>query len=68
MTNTALLRNKINESGYKISFVAKQVGITYQGLLKKINNETEFKANEIQALCNLLKICMEEKEKIFFAQ
>ena len=44
MTNTALLREKIDESGYKIRFVAKKIGITYQGFLKKINNESEFKA------------------------
>ena len=56
MTNTALLRKKIDESGYKLRFIAKQIGITYQGFLKKINNETEFKAKEIMILCDLLKI------------
>ena len=50
MTNTALLRKKIDESGYKLRFIAKQIGITYQGFLKKINNETEFKAKEIMIL------------------
>lgn len=67
MTNTELLRSKIDESGYKLRFIAKQIGITYQGFLKKINNETEFKATEIQILCDLLNISLQEKEVIFFA-
>lgn len=67
MTNTVLLRQKIDESGYKLHFIAKRIGITYQGFLKKINNETEFKATEIQVLCDLLKIDIREKEAIFFA-
>lgn len=66
MTNTALLRKKIDESGYKLRFIAKQIGITYQGFLKKINNESEFKAKEIMILCDLLKIDIQEKELIFF--
>ncbi len=66
MTNTALLRKKIDESGYKLRFIAKQIGITYQGFLKKINNETEFKVKEIMILCDLLKIDIQEKELIFF--
>lgn len=60
MTNTALLREKIDESGYKIRFVAKKIGITYQGFLKKINNESEFKASEIQGLKELLNLTDEE--------
>lgn len=66
MTNTALLREKIDESGYKLRFVAKKIGITYQGFLKKINNESEFKASEIQGLKELLNLTDEERDKIFF--
>ncbi len=66
MTNAKILRKKIDESGYKMLFVAKQIGLTYQGFLKKINNETEFKANEIQGLCILLNLSLDEKETIFF--
>ncbi len=68
MTNTKLLRSYIGKSGYKLVFIAKQLDITYAGLLKKINNETEFKASEIQILCDLLNISLEDREKIFFAQ
>ena len=47
MTNTELLREKIDQSGYKLRFIAKKIGITYQGLLNKINNRSEFRANEM---------------------
>lgn len=68
MTDTKALREKIDDSGYKLRFIAKKLGITYQGFLNKINNESEFKATEIQTLCNLLSIDIQEKEQIFFAQ
>lgn len=69
MTNTNLLIQKINDSGYKRSYIAKAIGLkSAYGLSKKINNETEFKASEINALCEILKIdSAEEKEAIFFA-
>jgi hypothetical protein len=67
MTNTELLRKKIDDSGYKLTFIAKQLGITYQGFLKKTNNETEFKATEIQILKTLLNLTDDERDCIFFA-
>lgn len=66
MTNTNLLRKKLDESGYKLRFIARQLGITYQGFLKKINNETEFKASEIQSLKEILNLTDEERDMIFF--
>lgn len=68
MTNTTLLNERIERSGYKRSYIAKALGLSAYGLAKKIQNETEFKASEINALCGLLKIeSPEEKEAIFFA-
>lgn len=69
MTNTELLEQKIDASGYKKSYIAKAIGLKSTfGLSKKIRNETEFKATEINALCELLNIdTLEEKELIFFA-
>ncbi|MBQ8697931.1 MAG: hypothetical protein IJ521_02885, partial [Schwartzia sp.] len=58
---------KIDESGLKIYFIAKKIGISYQGLLNKMRNESEFKASEIQALSEILRLSAEEKMKIFFA-
>ena len=66
MTDTIALREKIKESGYKLVFIANKIGLTYQGFLKKLNNDSEFKANEIQGLCDLLRIDTGGKEAIFF--
>lgn len=68
MTNEMLLRKKIEESGLKLCFIASKVGITYQALLNKMNNKSEFRAGEIQALCDLLGIGPQDKEDIFFAR
>lgn len=67
MTDTKLLREKIEESGYKIAFVAQSCGLSYQGLLNKINNKTEFTASEIAAIRELLGLSNEESAAIFFA-
>lgn len=68
MTDEKKLREKINESGYKLIFIAEKCGLTYPGLLKKIKNETEFKASEIQALKDLLNLSDEEASAIFFCR
>ena len=66
MTNTQLLREKMEQSGYKLRFIASVAGLTYQGLLNKLNNVREFKASEIKALCDLLKLSETERTAIFF--
>lgn len=68
MTDSAALELKIKESGLKKYFIADKVGLSPFGLAKKINNESEFTAGEIQKLCELLKIeTPEERQAIFFA-
>lgn len=67
MTNTELLKEKINMSGYRLRFIAKKVGITYQALHNKIYNKTEFKQDEIQKLKIILELTHEEVVQIFFA-
>lgn len=68
MTDTELLREKIKQSGYKIQFIAKKLGISYQGLLNKINNRSEFRAKEIQVLHDLLNLTEDERVAIFFTR
>lgn len=68
MTNTPLLEQYIEKSGYKRSYIAKQLGVTSYTLSMKIQNESEFKASEIGILCELLGIGIEERESIFFAK
>ena len=70
MTNTKALEELIAKSGYKKSYIAKAIGLKSSfGLSKKIRNENEFKATEINKLCELLDITsLKEKERIFFAK
>lgn len=68
MTNTALLEEYIDKSGYKKSYIAEQLGLTAYGFTLKVNNKSEFKASEMTILCKLLKIKTKDKEAIFFAQ
>ena len=66
MTNTALLKKRINDSGYKKSYIAKTIGLSAYGLALKIENKREFKASEIEKICILLGIdSSEERCEIF---
>ncbi len=51
---------------FKLVYVAKQVGISYQAFLKKLNNETEFKTSEVMILKELLHLTDDEVMEIFF--
>lgn len=69
MVDIQKLSKKIDESGLKKYYIASRIGLTTYGLQKKINNQTQFKANEIEKLCIILKIkTLEEKEIIFFTK
>lgn len=61
-----LLREKIDVCGFKLVYVAKQVGVSYQAFLKKLNNETEFKTSEVMILKELLHLTDDEVMEIFF--
>lgn len=68
MTNTSLLERFIEESGYKKSHIIKALGISRYGFALKCNNKAEFRASEIETLCNLLKIGTKDRMAIFFAK
>ena len=69
MTDTVALKQLIKRSGLKYRFIASELGITYQGLKNKIENVSEFKTGEVDALCRLLMITsLRVKEEIFFAK
>ncbi|MEA5135395.1 hypothetical protein SDC9_166277 [bioreactor metagenome] len=68
MNGSKLLKTKVDGSGYKIRFIAEQLGLTYQGFVNKINDIAKFRANEIAILCDLLKISDDERNAIFFDQ
>lgn len=68
MTDSALLRKRIDDNGYKLSYVAKAIGLKSRaGLMKKVNNESEFTVSEAERLCELLGIdTWDEMKAIFF--
>lgn len=63
-TNTSKLKARIIEMGLTQEQIAKILNISYQTLSYKINNKTDFKASEIQTLCEILNIT--DKDKYFF--
>ena len=68
MTDTRMLKKRIEESGFKISFIAKKLGLSSYGFALKRDNKSEFTASEINSLCNLLHIDAEGMMDIFFAE
>lgn len=69
MTNGKLLEEKIQQSGLKKGFIAEKIGVTPNTLTALINNNAEFKASQIVAMCQVLNIQDDAEIKaIFFAQ
>ena len=69
MTNTALLKKKIQERGVKIGFLVEKLNTSYHWLNQKIENKKDFKVREIIALCEALEITdINERDQIFFAK
>lgn len=66
MTNTTLLEERIRESGLKKTYLAEQLGLSYQGLYLKIIGKNEFTASEIQKLSDLLDIKSQRDIKAIF--
>ena len=67
MTNTLMLEMVIRRAGLTKKEVANRLNLSVAGLLKKINNITEFKASEIAQLYEILNLSsLEEQQQIFF--
>lgn len=67
MTNTELLEKKIAQSGLKKGFLATKLGLSKAGFRNCCTNKAEFKATQIDILCELLNITdLEERQAIFF--
>ena len=67
MTNVLALRDELNRSGISVSFIARKMGLSREGLYNKLNNQTEFKASEIVALSEILNLPRDKRDEIFFA-
>lgn len=69
MTNTELLEKKIADSGKKKTFLANKIGLSLVGFRNCCINKAEFKASQIQILCEELNITsLKERHAIFFAE
>lgn len=68
MTNTKLLKEKIEKSGYKIKYIAERLGITRVAMASKINNDSSFKVEEMVKLSQVLNLSDSEREQIFFGE
>lgn len=66
MVNIELLKQKIEESGYTVKYIAQSIGITRESLYNKMNRKTEFSAREIVMVTSLLKLNRDERDQIFF--
>lgn len=69
MTDTELLEKKIQESGKKKGYLAGKVGLSLGGFYNCCNNKAEWKASQIDILCDELYITdLNERHQIFFAK
>lgn len=66
MTNTKLLREKIEASGLKLSYIASQLWISRAALTMKIENKSGFRQKEIVKLCELLGITTPKEKVLIF--
>lgn len=66
MTDKLKLEIAIKKAGLTKREVSKRLSLSEMGFYQKINNITEFKASEIDALVNMLAI--KDIKKIFFAK
>ena len=67
MTDTVLLKEKINESGKRLNFLAEKCGLSRQSLSYKINGQREFTADEIKILSHEIGISNEIRDHIFLS-
>lgn len=65
LSNTELLRNKIDESGMTMVAISEKAGISRETLYNKVNGKTEFTASEIVAMTSILSLTKKERDNIF---
>ena len=68
MTDSEALNKVIENSGLKLTFIARALKLSREGFYKKLNNQTEFKASEMFNISELLNLNSVARDEIFFAQ
>ncbi len=67
MTDTRKLKAMMALKGITGYDLAERIGISRASFSYKMNNLREFRAKEIQAISEILRLSLEDKEQIFFA-
>lgn len=65
MTDTYELEKVIRKNGLTKRQCASELGLSEQGFLLKLTNKSEFKASEIERLCEILHL---PDNSLFFAK
>lgn len=60
------LKEKISKSGLTVTWVASKLGISREGLHKKLRGNSEFKASEIATMSKILNLTNDEIREYFF--
>lgn len=60
MTDSEALNKVIENSGLKLTFIARALKLSREGFYKKLNNQTEFKASEIVKMQEILNLKVEK--------
>ena len=66
MANTNLICTYIQDSGYKLQYVASVLHISSNTLRHKLLGETQFKLDEAEKLATMLGLTMAERDAGFF--
>ena len=66
MTDFQALQDAIKRSGLKRTFIAQQLGISYQAFLNKERGLSQFNQSEIMKLWTMLNLSNDDVHKIFF--
>lgn len=67
MTNVELLLKKIEDSGMTVKAVAEKSGILRETFYNRLKNP-DFKASEIVALTETLRLSKKDRDSIFFSE
>ena len=65
MANTNLIYTYIQDSGYKLQYVASVLHISSNTLRHKLLGETQFKLDEAERLSTMLGLTMAERDACF---
>lgn len=68
LTNTIKLKEIVQESGLKKSFIAQKLGLSLQGYLNKENGLHDFTSSQILILKELLHLTQKEVADIFLSK